>query len=367
MSAFLDLLTQFDLMYIQVQVDASQFVTLQIGTPSLTSSVYTFPILQIQGQGTTPSNNTEVAVVIEQSGIGSGVTDHGALSGLADDDHLQYLHKDITRNLTVGYTTDIEADTFTDPLVPDFSLEYFKTMTVTNNFTLDVPTGGNGHGEYYLTVDSGGPYTLTAGTNVTLIDSNVTLLASENYILNVHRYSATNVLAQLLSIPIVITDDDAIHDNVASEISVITDKPTPVSGDHYIIEDSAASNAKKSVEHGALEAQFKKTHFTVITTSYTAAAFKIILVDDDTAAGAVTIDLPAAASSTDEIYNIVKLGTTASVTVDGNASETINGATTNVLSTQYDAIEIVCDGIEWFIFSERDITEKIYSRWISCY
>ena len=191
MSAFLDLLTQFDLMYIQVQVDASQFVTVQIGMPSLASSVYTFPILQIQNQGTTPSNNTPVAVVIEQSGIGSGVTDHGALTGLSDDDHTQYLHKDITRHITVGYTTDVEPDSFTDPLVPDFQLEYFKTMTVTGDFTLDTPTGGNGHGEYYLTV-SGGPHTLTAGTNITLIDGNDTLSAGTNYILNIHRYSATN-------------------------------------------------------------------------------------------------------------------------------------------------------------------------------
>jgi len=196
MSAFLDLLSAFDLMYIQVQVDASQFVTLQIGTPSLASSVYTFPISQIQGQGTTPSNNTEVAVVIERSGGGAGVTDHGALTGLADDDHTQYLHKDITRHLTVGYTTDIEADTFTDPLVPDFQLEYFKTMTVTSSFTLNTPTG-NSHGEYYLTIDSGGPYTLTAGDNVVMMDSNVTMEKDTNYVLNIHRYSDTNTLAQL--------------------------------------------------------------------------------------------------------------------------------------------------------------------------
>ena len=197
MSAFLDLLSAFDLMYIQVQVDASQFVTLQIGTPSLASSVYTFPIAQIQGQGTTPSNNTEVAVVIERSGGSSGVTDHGALTGLSDDDHTNYLHKDITRHLTVGYTTDVEADTFTDPLVPDFSLEYFKTTTVTQSFTLDTPTG-NSHGEYYLTIDNGGPYTLTAGTNVTLMDNHATMEADTNYVLNIHRYSATNTIAQLL-------------------------------------------------------------------------------------------------------------------------------------------------------------------------
>ena len=198
MSAFLDLLSALDLIYIQVQVDASQFVTLQIGTPSLAASVYTFPISQIQAQGATPSDDTEVAVVIERDGVGAGVTDHGALTGLADYDHNWALHKDITGNITVGYTTDVEPDGFANPLVPDLTLEYFKTMTVTGGFTLDVPTGGNGHCEYYLTIDSGGPYTLVAGANVTMMDANVTMEADGKYVLNIHKYSDTVVLAQLL-------------------------------------------------------------------------------------------------------------------------------------------------------------------------
>lgn len=48
------------------------------------------------------------------------------------------------------------------------------------------------------------------------------------------------------------TDADAIHDNVAAEISAITDKPTPVAADHMIIEDSADSDNKKSMELGNL-------------------------------------------------------------------------------------------------------------------
>lgn len=41
------------------------------------------------------------------------------------------------------------------------------------------------------------------------------------------------------------TDNDAIHDNVASEISAITNKATGAAGDFFVIEDSAAANAKK--------------------------------------------------------------------------------------------------------------------------
>jgi hypothetical protein len=48
------------------------------------------------------------------------------------------------------------------------------------------------------------------------------------------------------------TDADAIHDNVSGEINAITEKGTPVSGDWLLIEDSASSNSKKKVQIGNL-------------------------------------------------------------------------------------------------------------------
>lgn len=48
------------------------------------------------------------------------------------------------------------------------------------------------------------------------------------------------------------TDANAIHKNVANEISTITEKVTPVSADLIIIEDSAASGVKKRVQVGNL-------------------------------------------------------------------------------------------------------------------
>lgn len=49
-------------------------------------------------------------------------------------------------------------------------------------------------------------------------------------------------------IPSTSTDPDAIHDNVASEISAVTEKSIIVADDLFLIEDSAASNAKKRVK-----------------------------------------------------------------------------------------------------------------------
>lgn len=48
------------------------------------------------------------------------------------------------------------------------------------------------------------------------------------------------------------TDEDAIHDNVAGEIHIIVEKGSPVAADELVIEDSAASYAKKRVQIGNL-------------------------------------------------------------------------------------------------------------------
>lgn len=49
-----------------------------------------------------------------------------------------------------------------------------------------------------------------------------------------------------------VTDEDAIHDNVAGEIVAITQKTTPVNADIMLIEDSADSNNKKRITLGSL-------------------------------------------------------------------------------------------------------------------
>jgi hypothetical protein len=61
-----------------------------------------------------------------------------------------------------------------------------------------------------------------------------------------------------------------------------------------------------------------------------------------------TITLPTAASITGREYTI-KLTAAGSCTIDGNASETIDGATTYSLSAQYKYVTIVSDGTNWIV------------------
>lgn len=83
MSSFLALIMSGDLMYVQVSNDATQFVVVQVDTPVLIGSVYTFPILDIEGQGSAPTNNTPVSIV-----VGGGVNPGGSLPVGIDQDML---------------------------------------------------------------------------------------------------------------------------------------------------------------------------------------------------------------------------------------------------------------------------------------
>ncbi|KKK55547.1 hypothetical protein LCGC14_3073430, partial [marine sediment metagenome] len=55
-------------------------------------------------------------------------------------------------------------------------------------------------------------------------------------------------------------DADAVHDNVANEITAITLKGTPVDADEIIIEDSAAGFVKKSVALSSLPSHTPAAH-----------------------------------------------------------------------------------------------------------
>ena len=99
---------------------------------------------------------------------------------------------------------------------------------------------------------------------------------------------------------------------------------------------------------GGLITVFQLSVETITTTTHSAANFPIILCD--ATSNAITVNLPQASTSANLVYNIKKIDSTGNtVTIDGNASETIDGATTSVLATQYDSATIVCDGSNWFI------------------
>jgi uncharacterized lipoprotein YehR (DUF1307 family) len=90
------------------------------------------------------------------------------------------------------------------------------------------------------------------------------------------------------------TDNDAIHDNVSGEINAITEKGTPVGADVLLIEDSAASNAKKKVQitnlPGGADADAIHDNvdgeISLITEKGTPVSADLILIEDSAASNA---------------------------------------------------------------------------------
>lgn len=70
----------------------------------------------------------------------------------------------------------------------------------------------------------------------------------------------------------------------------------------------------------------------------------------DATAGNITVTLPAVASHAGRIYNVKKIDASANtVTIDGNASETIDGALTQVISVQYASLSLQTTTTQWWL------------------
>jgi len=100
---------------------------------------------------------------------------------------------------------------------------------------------------------------------------------------------------------------------------------------------------------GTMQAKGIKRQVTTTTNSTYAVATTDHIVLADATSGAITVNLPAASTTGRELV-VKKVDSSANaVTIDGNGAETIDGATTQVISVQYDAVKIVSDGTEWWI------------------
>jgi len=71
--------------------------------------------------------------------------------------------------------------------------------------------------------------------------------------------------------------------------------------------------------------------------------------DCDASGGSFIVTLPPAGSSTRVLF-FKKIDSSANtITIDADGSETIDGSTTAVLSTQWDAATIVSNGSQWLL------------------
>lgn len=131
---------------------------------------------------------------------------------------------------------------------------------------------------------------------------------------------------------------------------------------------SDGSTGQVLATNGSGALSFATQNATAVINSYTAdqtltSANEVVLVD--ASASAITITLPAVASSSGQLFTIKKTdSTTNDVIIDGNASEEIAGATTKVLQIQDHIVTLLCNGTEWIILNEESPRSLIVHRFM---
>lgn len=118
----------------------------------------------------------------------------------------------------------------------------------------------------------------------------------------------------------------------------------PLQPSGRISDDRATLNANAIARHtmdGPTTVNHAASPYTLLATDHFILA--------DATAGVITIALPAAAGCTGwSCYIQAKSISGGNITIDPAGSENINGASTKVISVQWDAVRIVCDGTAWY-------------------
>lgn len=152
------------------------------------------------------------------------------------------------------------------------------------------------------------------------------------------------------------TDDDKLHVANTDTESLIQGnfaEHTVAIGFDDLTEPTATVDLAASPDHRSLRVRGGVQMVTeVITGAYSLNRQQYVVLCD-ASGGAFTVLLPPASESEDVVYFIKKIDSSGNaVTVDGDDTETIDGATTKSLSAQYATLQVICDGSNWHVLSQ---------------
>lgn len=116
---------------------------------------------------------------------------------------------------------------------------------------------------------------------------------------------------------------------------------------NVLISTTTDNNTDKLQVNGSIQGTGFNQAYTARTSTYTAATTDYFI---DCTTGTFTVNLFTAVGNTGRIL-IIKNSGTGTITVDPNGSQTIDGATTQTLSTQWSRVHIISDGANWKIIS----------------
>jgi len=114
-----------------------------------------------------------------------------------------------------------------------------------------------------------------------------------------------------------------------------------------LINTTTDNNVDKLQVNGSIQGTGFNQAYLARTTTYTATTSDYFI---DCTSGTFTVNLFTAVGNTGRIL-IIKNSGTGTITVDPNGSQTIDGATTQSLATQWSRIHIISDGANWKIIS----------------
>lgn len=98
----------------------------------------------------------------------------------------------------------------------------------------------------------------------------------------------------------------------------------------------------------ALRHSFDITTVNAAASPYTVLTSAQMLIVD-ASAGAVTLNLPAAAGASNlSIVVVAKSVAGGNVVIDPSGAETVNGSSTKTLSAAYAQCRLTCDGTQWY-------------------
>jgi hypothetical protein len=126
-----------------------------------------------------------------------------------------------------------------------------------------------------------------------------------------------------------------------------TQRMTVASSGAVLINTTTDNNVDELQVNGSIQGAGFNQAYTARTTTYTAANTDYFI---DCTSGTFTVNLFTAVGNTGRIL-IIKNSGTGTITVDPNGSQTIDGATTQSLATQWSRVHIISDGANWKIIS----------------
>lgn len=115
-----------------------------------------------------------------------------------------------------------------------------------------------------------------------------------------------------------------------------------------LVGTTSDNNVDKLQVQGSISGIGMKQAYVTKTGAYTATDADYVI---DCTSGTFTVTLPASSGRTGRIL-IIKNSGAGTITVDGNASETIDGATTYAMAVQYATVQIMSDGTNWKIIAK---------------